>query len=334
MSPRPQVIDQIRTKRRDFIRLLGGAVAWPLAASARERGNMPRVGVLVAESAPHPFTEAFRSGMRELGYVEGRNIAIEWRYADALFSRAVELATELVRLPVDVIAAHHTPAVKAAMNVTSSIPIVMSPAGAPLQAGLVKSLARPGGNVTGLSSMEAELGSKRLELLRNIIPGLTRVAVLGAKSDPFTRPYVQDFQSAAARTGLQLQPVLVDGPREFDGAFAEMRAAGAQAVVIQPLFQPHTAKIVELGAKHRLAIMSSYRDTTQAGGLISYSADHAAYFQRAAMFVDKILKGAKPAELPVEQPTKFELVINLKTAKALSLTIPSSVLIQADEVIQ
>ncbi len=321
-------------RRRDFIRLLGGAVAWPLAASAQERGNMPRVGVLVAESAPHPFTEAFRSGMRELGYVEGRNIAIEWRYADALFSRAVELATELVRLPVDVIAAHHTPAVKAAMNVTSSIPIVMSPAGAPLQAGLVKSLAHPGGNVTGLSSMEAELGGKRLELLRNIIPGLTRVAVLGAKTDPFTRPYVQDFQSAAARTGLQLQPVLVDGPSEFDGAFAEMRAAGAQAVVIQPLFQPHAAKIVELGAKHRLAIMSSYRDTTQAGGLISYSADHAAYFQRAAMFVDKILKGAKPAELPVEQPTKFELVINLKTAKALSLTIPSSVLIQADEVIQ
>ncbi len=321
-------------RRRDFIWLLGGVVAWPLAASAQERGNMPRVGVLVAESAPHPFTEAFRSGMRELGYVEGRNIAIEWRYADALFSRAVELATELVRLPVDVIAAHHTPAVKAAMNVTSSIPIVMSPAGAPLQAGLVKSLAHPGGNVTGLSSMEAELGGKRLELLRNIIPGLTRVAVLGAKTDPFTRPYVQDFQSAAARTGLQLQPVLVDGPSEFDGAFAEMRAAGAQAVVIQPLFQPHAAKIVELGAKHRLAIMSSYRDTTQAGGLISYSADHAAYFQRAAMFVDKILKGAKPAELPVEQPTKFELVINLKTAKALSLTIPSSVLIQADEVIQ
>ncbi len=321
-------------KRRDLIRLLGGIVAGPLTASAQPRAKMPRVGVLVAESAPHPFTEAFRSGMRELGYVEGRNIAIEWRYADALFSRAVELATELVRLPVDVIAAHHTPAVKAAMSATSSIPIVMSPAGAPLQAGLVKSLARPGGNVTGLSSMEAELGSKRLELLRSIIPGLTRVAVLGAKSDPFTRPYVQDFQSAAARMGLQLQPVLVDGPLEFDGAFAEMSASGAQAVVIQPLFQPQTGKIVELGAKHRLAVMSSYRDTTQAGALISYSADHAAYFQRAAIFVDKILKGAKPAELPVEQPTKFELVINLKTAKVLGLTIPPSVLISVDEAIQ
>jgi putative ABC transport system substrate-binding protein len=309
-------------------------LAAPFAVEAQERGKMPHVGVLVAESASHPFTEAFRSGMREFGYVEGRNIVIEWRYADGLFSRAVELATELVRLHVDVIVAHHTPAVRASMNVTSSIPIVMSPAGAPLQAGLVKSLARPGGNVTGLSSMEAELGDKRLELLRNCIPRLHRVAILGAKTDPFTEPYVQDFQSAAARAGLQLQPVLVDGPDEFDGAFEAMRASGAQAVVIQPLFEPHTARIVELGAKHRLAIMSSYRDTTHAGGLLSYSADHAAYFQRAATYVDKILKGAKPADLPVEQPATFELVINLKAAKALGLTIPPSVLARADDVIQ
>jgi putative ABC transport system substrate-binding protein len=182
--------------------------------------------------------------------------------------------------------------------------------------------------------MEAELGSKRLELLRSIIPGLTRIAVLGAKSDPFTRPYLRDFQDAAARAGLQLQPVLVDGPSEFDGAFSEMSASGAQAVVIQPLFQPHTGKIVELGAKHRLAIMSSYRDMTQAGGLISYSADHAGYFQRAAIFVDKILKGANPGDLPIEQPTKFELVISLKTAKALGLTIPPSLLARADQVIE
>jgi putative ABC transport system substrate-binding protein len=312
----------------------GSAIAWPVAASAQQQRAMPLVGVLVAESAPHPFTEAFRSGMRELGYVEGRTVRIEWRYADALFARAVELATELVRLKVDVIAAHHTPAVKASMSVTSTIPIVMSPAGAPLQAGLVRSLAHPGGNVTGLSSMEAELGSKRLELLVNIVPRLRRVAVLGARTDPFTRPYVHDFQNAAASIGLHLEPVLVDGPHEFDGAFEEMRKTGAQAVVIQPLFQPHTGKVVELAGKHNLAVMSSYRDTTQAGGLISYSADHAAYFQRAAIFVDKILKGAKPADLPVEQPTKFELVINLKTAKALGLTIPPSVLARADEVIQ
>jgi ABC-type uncharacterized transport system substrate-binding protein len=320
--------------RRQIVVLLGAALARPLNAFGQPAGRMPRVGVLVAESAPHPFTSAFRSGMQELGWVEGRNVAIEWRYADALFDRAVQLAAELVRLSVDVIAAHHTPAVKAAMNATTTIPIIMSPAGAPLQAGLVKSLARPGANVTGLSSMEAELGSKRLELLRAVVPGLTRVGLLGARTDPFTRPYVEDFQSAAMRVGLSLQPVLVDGPREFDGAFTEIAGSGAQAVVVQPLFQPHTVRIIDLAARHRLAVMSSYRETTERGGLISYSADHAAYFRRAATFVDKILKGAKPGDLPVEQPTSFEMVINLKTSKALGLTIPQPLLLQADHVVQ
>jgi putative ABC transport system substrate-binding protein len=320
-------------KRRDFLTLVGGAAASPALALAQSRGRMPRVGVLVAESAPHPFTQAFRAGMHQLGYVEGRNVTIEWRYADALFGRAVEHAKELVRLPVDIIAAHHTPAVKAAMNVTQDIPIVMAPAGAPLQAGLVKSLARPGGNVTGLSSMEAELGNKRLDLLRTVMPGLKRVAILGSKTDPFTKPYVQDFQQAASLFRLQLQPVLIDGPAEFESAFARMSAAGAQAVVIQPLFQPQTKQIVELGAKHRIAIMSSYRDTTVAGGLMSYSADHGLYFQRAAIYIDKILKGAKPADLPIEQPTKFELVINPKTAKALKLSFPPLILNGADEIV-
>src|SRR5262249_56731407 len=200
--------------RRAFLTLVGGSLlAAPCPAGAQQHKTIPRVGVLVAESAPHPFTEAFRSGMRELGYVEGRTVEINWRYADALFARAVEIATELVRLKVDVIAAHHTPAVKASMSVTSTIPIVMAPA---------KSLAQPGGNVTGLSSMEAELGTKRLQLLVDMIPGLKRVAVLGARTDPFTRPYVQDFQDAATRLGLQLLPLLVDGPRQFEGAFAEM----------------------------------------------------------------------------------------------------------------
>ena len=320
-------------QRRRFLTAFGSVIAWPLVAGAQQRA-MPRVGILVAESAPHPFTEAFRTGMRELGYIEGPTVAIDWRYADALFARAVELATELVRLKVDIIAAHHTPAVKAAMSVTSTIPIVMSPAGAPVQAGLIKSLAQPGGNVTGLSSMEAELGTKRLQLLVEMIPNLRRVAVLGARTDPFTAPYVQDFKDAAVRLGLQLQPVLIDGPRDFEGAFAEMSKMSSQAVVIQPLFQPHTTRVLELAGKHHLAVMSSYRDTTQAGGLISYSADHAAYFQRAAVFVDKILKGAKPANLPVEQPAKFELVINSKTARALGFNIPQSVLVGADEIIQ
>jgi putative ABC transport system substrate-binding protein len=320
--------------RREFMALIGGAAACPLAARAQQSGKMPRVGVLVSLSAPHPFTEAFRSGMRDLGYSEGGNVAIEWRYADAQFSRAVELAAELVRLQVNVIAAYHTPAVKAAMNATKAIPIVMSPAGAPLEMGLVNSLARPGGNVTGLSNMEAELGGKRLDLLREAIPGLARSAVLAAKTDPFTSPFVQDLQTSAARVGLQLHPVMVNGPSEFEDAFAAMGAAGDQAVIIQPNFLPQTAAIVALAAKHRLAILSSYRDTTRAGGLISYSADHAAHFKRAATFVDKILKGARPAELPVEQPTKFELVINLKTAKALGLEVPPTLLARADEVIE
>ena len=182
--------------------------------------------------------------------------------------------------------------------------------------------------------MEAELGTKRLQLLVDTIPGLRRVAVLGARTDPFTRPYVRDFQEAADRIGLQLQPVLVHGPLEFEGAFAEMSKSGAKAVVIQALFQPHTRVVVELAGKHHLAVMSSYGYDTQAGGLISYSADHAAYFKRAAIFVDKILKGAKPGDLPVEQPEKFELVINLKTAKAIGLTIPPTLLARADQVIE
>jgi putative tryptophan/tyrosine transport system substrate-binding protein len=187
-------------RRRVLMALLAGAVAaWPLAARAQQSGKIPRVGVLVSLSAPHPFTEAFRSGMRDLGYSEGGNVLIEWRYADAQFSRAVELASELVRLQVDAIAAYHTPAVRAAMNATKTIPIVMAPAGAPLEMGLVESLARPGGNVTGLSNMEAELGGKRLDLLREAIPALARVAVLAAKTDPFTPPFVQDLQSGAAR---------------------------------------------------------------------------------------------------------------------------------------
>jgi putative ABC transport system substrate-binding protein len=325
-------------KRREFIRLVGGVVAapviGPVAAQAQQVGKVPRVGALVSLSASHPFTEVFRSGMRDLGYVEGRNIAIEWRYADAQFSRATQFAEEFVRLQVDVIAAYHSPAVKAAMNATKTIPIVMSPAGAPLELEFVSSLARPGGNVTGLSAMEAELGSKRLGLLRDIIPGLARVAVLAAKTDPFTPPFVQNFQAAAKQLGLQLHPVLVGGPSEFESAFAAMSAAGDQAAIIAPTFLPHTAAIVALAANRSLPILSSYRDTTRAGGLLSYSADHAAYFQRAAAFVDKILKGAKPADLPVEQPTKFELVFNQKTAKALGLAIPESFLSQADEVIE
>jgi putative ABC transport system substrate-binding protein len=296
--------------------------------------DVPTIGVLIAQSAPHPFPGAFQKALGDLGYKEGETITIEVRYAEGLFDRAVELAAELVELEVDVIVAHHTPAVKAAMNATTTIPIVMAPAGAPLQTGLVDDLAKPGGNVTGMSGMEAELGGKRLELLGGIIPDLDRVAVLGSKSDPFTTPYVADIEGAGAAAGIAIQPVLVDGPDEFDGAFAAMAGEGADAVMIQPLFSPHTRAIVELATRHGIPIMSSYRETTEQGGLISFSGDQFGYFERAASFVDRILKGANPADLPVEQPTKFHLAINVATADELGLAIPPSLFAQADEVIE
>jgi putative ABC transport system substrate-binding protein len=220
------------------------------------------------------------------------------------------------------------------MNATTTTPIVMSPAGAPLELGLVKSLARPGGNVTGLSAMEAELGGKRLDLLSEVIPNLARVGILAAKTDPFTSPFLHDLQTAAVRLGIQLTQTIVDGPAEFEAAFATIAGAGAQAVIVAPTFLPHNARIVSLAAKVHLPISSSYSETTKAGGLLSYSADHASYFRRSAIFVDKILKGAAPQDLPVEQPTKFELVVNLKTAKILALTVPQTLLARADEVIE
>jgi len=297
---------------------------------------LPRIGVLISASPPHPFANAFRRGLQYLGYVENQNIAIEWRYTGGWSDRAAALATELVELSVDVIVAHFTPAVRAAEVATQTIPIVMAPAGAPVQSGLVDSLAHPGGNVTGLSAMDAELGGKRLQLLREVIPNLARVAVLASSvsTDPFSRPFVDDLQAAVTRAGLRLVPVLVNGPNDFENAFAAMTKAEAQAVIIQGLFDPHRAIILELAAKHRVPVMSGNRETAAAGGLISYSAKFAALYERAAIYVGKILKGSKAADLPVEQPTAFELVVNLKTAEARGLTVPPSLLAEADEVIE
>ena len=292
--------------------------------------------MLVSATPPHPFADAFRRGLRPLGYVEGENIAIEWRYTEGQSDRAAALARELVQLGVDVIVAHFTPAVRAAMVATQTIPIVMAPAGAPVQSGFVDSLAHPGGNVTGLSAMDAELGGKRLQLLREVIPNLARVAALASSvsTDPFSRPFVDDMQAAATIAGIQLVPVLVNGPNDFENAFAAMAKAEAQAVIVQGLFDPHRKIIIELAAKHRLPVMSGNRETAAAGGLISYSAKFAALYERAALYVDKILKGAKAADLPVEQPTKFEMVVNIKTARALGLTASPLLLAEADEVIE
>jgi putative tryptophan/tyrosine transport system substrate-binding protein len=324
-------------RRREFITLLGGAaMAWPLEADAQQPGKLPLVGVLVSASPPHPFAAAFERGLRALGYAEGRNIAVEFRYTEGQSDRAGELAVELVRLPVDVIVAHFTPAVRAVLGATQTIPIVMAPAGAPLQSGFIDSLAHPGGNVTGLSGMDAEIGGKRLQLLRELIPNLACVAVLASNpnTDPFSGPFVENIRLAATRASLRLEPVLVGGPNEFESAFATMARAQAQAVIVQPLFDPHATVLLELAAKRRLAYMSSNRETTAAGGLVSISANYLVIYERAAFYVDKIIKGAKPAELPVEQPTKFQVVLNLKTARALGLTISPTLLAQTDEVIE
>jgi putative tryptophan/tyrosine transport system substrate-binding protein len=324
-------------KRREFITLLGSAAAaWPLAAHAQQTGRLPRVGVLVSASPPHPFADAFWRGLSPLGYSEGKNVAVEFHYTEGRSDRAEELADELVRVGVDVIVAHFTPAVRAAMGATRTIPIVMAPAGAPLQSGFVESLAHPGGNVTGLSAMDAEIGGKRLQLLRELIPGLVRVGVLAStpNTDPFSGPFVEDLRLAARRAGLRLEPVLINGPTEFESAYAAMAKAEAQAVIVQGLFDPHRMQLIELAAKYRLAYLSGSRETSAAGGLVSISANFVALYERAAPFVDKIIKGANPANLPVEQPTKFQVVINMKTAQSLGLTISPTVLAQIDEVIE
>ena len=327
---------QFDQKRREFITLLGGAAAWPLVARAQQQGKLPVVGVLVSASPPHPFADALRRGLQNLGYSEGRNITLEVRYSCGRSDRAGEIAAEFVRLGVDVIVAHFTPAVRAALGATQKIPIVMAPAGAPLQSGFIDSLARPGGNVTGLSAMDAEIGGRRLQLLGDLIPSLARVAVLASTTatDPFSGPFVENLRLAATRAGLQLEPILVSGPNEFESAFAAMAKAGVQAVIIQGLFDPHRAVLVELATKHRLALMSGSRETTAAGGAISISANFLALYERAAPYVDKIIKGANPATLPVEQPTKFQVVLNTKTAQALGLTLSPTLLAQADEVIE
>jgi putative tryptophan/tyrosine transport system substrate-binding protein len=323
-------------KRREFITLLGGAAAaWPLAVGAQQPAKLPLIGVLVSASPPHPFADAFWRGLHALGYSEGKNIKVEFHYTDARSDRAEEFAEELVRRGVNVIVAHYAIATTAAMAATRTIPIVMVH-GAPLQLGVIDSLARPGGNVTGLSMMDAEIGGKRVQLLRELIPNLTRIAVIAttATTTPYGPVFVEDMRLATTRAGFGFEPILIGGPSEFRRAFTEIAKAGAQAVVVQVWFDPHRAMLVELAAKHRIAYMSGSREVTSAGGLVSMAANLPELYERAAFYVDKILKGAKPGDLPVEQPTKFEVAINLKTAKALGLTISPTLLAQTDEVME
>ncbi|MFZ1058456.1 MAG: ABC transporter substrate-binding protein [Candidatus Rokuibacteriota bacterium] len=311
----------------------------PLGAAAQPPGKVPRIGYLSAGSpsgAPH-LLEAFRQGLRELGWVEGQNIVIDYRFAEGRFERLPDLAADLVRLKVDIIVAVPTPGAAAAKNATETIPIVVIGVRDPVGIGLIASLARPGGNITGLSfSVGMEILSKGLELLKETVPKVRRVAILSNPGNPAHPLAIREVNVAARSLGVQLQLLEPRGPNEFDGAFAAMakERVGALLVIADSMFILHRTQLADLAARSRLPAMYGYREHPEAGGLMSYGSSLRDLWRRAATFVDKILKGAKPGDLPVEQPTKFELVINLKTAKALGLTIPQSVLIRADEVIR
>ena len=283
--------------------------------------------------------DAFRQGLRERGYVEGQNIVVEYRAADGKIERLPGLASDLARLKVDLIVATGTPLARAAQQATTTIPIVSAVMGDPVGDGLVASLARPGGNITGLTFLGPELVPKRLELLKQAVPRVSRVAALwhpGAFGERTNRDMLKETEAAARTLGVQLQLVAVRGPDELDGAFSTMTRARADALIVFPstMLFSERRRIVDLAAKHRLPSMAMAREFVELGGLIAYGASIPDLIRRGVTYVDKILKGAKPADLPVEQPTKFELVVNLKTAKALGLTIPQSLLLRADEVIK
>jgi putative tryptophan/tyrosine transport system substrate-binding protein len=306
-----------------------------LATHAQSVAKTPRIGILTPASDPHPPLEAFRQGLHNLGYVEGHNIVLDYRSADGQFERLPELAAELVRLKVDVILAVGVPAVRAAQHTTETLPIVFPTASDPVGQGLVASLAQPGGNSTGVSFQDPELMGKRLELLRQVVPGVTRVAYLWDAALRNARAW-QETEAAARALSVQLLPVDVREPYPFDQAFATMAAAHADALITLPstVFLNRRTQLADLASKMRLPGIFPDRELADAGGLMSYGPSLTANDHRAATYVDKILKGAKPADLPVEQPTKFELVINLRTAKALGLGIPPVLLFQATEVIQ
>jgi putative ABC transport system substrate-binding protein len=331
-------------KRRAFITLFSSAAVWPLAGGAQTPPKIPRVGFLgiatptTVLGIATPTTgglEALRHGLRDLGYVEGQTIALEVRWAEGRSERLPELAAELLRLKVDVLFVGSGTAALAAKKATGTIPIVMV-AGDPVGLGLVASLARPGGNVTGLSYFTEGVTARRLQLLKELVPGLTRVAVLRIPGIALHAIFWREIEVAAQKLGVALQPLEVRLPEDFEAAFASATRGKAQALIVfdEGLTVVHGPRIVALAANSRLPAMYGFREFPDDGGLMSYGPNTVVLFRRAATFVDKILKGAKPADLPVEQPTKFELIINRKTANALGLTLPPTLLTQADEVIE
>src|SRR5438093_4764184 len=315
-------------------------LAAPLAADAQQAGKVPRIGFLrvTSHSRTPTHLESFRQRLRELGWVEGQNIVIDYRYAEGRVDRLPDLAAELVRLKVDlIVASAGTQAATAAKNATGTIPIVMIAGRDPVGTGLIASLARPGGNVTGVSGYAGlEIGAKQLELLKEIVPKIRRVAILSNPANAYHQLAITEVNVAARSLGVQLQLLEARGPNEFDGAFAAMATerVGALLVLSDAIFSSHRTRLADLAARSRLPAAYGVRESVEAGGLMSYGPSFLDLFRRSAAYVDKILKGAKPADLPVEQPTTFELVVNVKAAKALGLTIPQSVLQRADQVIQ
>jgi putative ABC transport system substrate-binding protein len=327
-------------RRRDFIALVGVVAAWPLGGSAQSPTKIARLGYLSPNLVTNPhMQQAFLQGLRDLGYVEGRNLAIEYRDAEGKPERLPALAAELVSLNIDVMVVGSTIAALAAKQATRTLPIVVAAAGDPVTSGLIDSLARPGGNVTGLSLLAPELIGKRLELLNQVVPAGSLIAVLwqpDVYGERMDKDMVKEAEVAARALGLRLQFVEARDSADIDRAFSEMTRARAGGLTVLPsgMFIGERQRLVDLAAKNRLPAVYQSRDSVDAGGLMSYGPNFTDLFRRAATYVDKVLKGAKPGDLPVEQPTKFELVINLKIANVLGLTIPQSLLLRADEVIQ
>jgi ABC-type uncharacterized transport system substrate-binding protein len=324
-------------RRREFVALVGGAVGtWPLAARAQQRERMARIGVLWPGAPPDKWDEAFRQGLRAHGYVEGRNILLEYRWAEGNQERLPILAQELARLPLDVIVTLSARAILAVKEATTSIPIVFAGTSDPVRTGFVASLARPGGNLTGLSLMAADLAGKRLELIKSVVPGASRIAMLWNASDQGMAIRVEQAQLAAPAVHVTLLSPELRTLADLENAFVTLTRDRPDAllVFVDPFTVAHRRRIVDFAAANRLPAIYEDRVFADAGGLMSYGPSIEDICRRAATYVDKILKGAKPGDLPIEQPTKFELMINLKTAKALGLTIPQSVLARADQVIE
>jgi putative ABC transport system substrate-binding protein len=320
-------------RRREFVFLLGGAAAaWPLAARAQQSAKIPRIGII----DDSPIWNAFRHGLRDLGYLEGQNIAFEYRYAGGLPDRLAWVAVELVHRPVDLIATFGTPPTLAAKQATTTIPIVMMGVGDPVGSGLVSSLARPGGNITGNTILGPEVAGKRLQLLKEVIPSLSRVAFLWNPDNASHPAQLAELRVAVEALGIKLLPVPVRSSDELDNAFSAMMRERPDAFLMtnDPFHQLSIGRIIDFLANNRLAGMFVTREVAVAGGLLSYGASLPDLFRRGAVYVHKILQGTKPADLPIEQPVKFELVVNLKTAKAMELSIPESFLLRADEAIE